>query len=155
MADWLVYQEGGAHLGPFSAEVIAQGIAEGRLPQGIFVALPGGPRWLRAIDLPLLAELVKAAAAKPLVDGARAKPDMSAFAATMNLSEDDVELSEIRVGTPAISSIPPPLPNALRSTMVLPSSPPLPRSARKNESLGGTLVLANGPASDQLRRRGS
>lgn len=151
MADWLVYQEGGAHLGPWPAGVIAQGIAHGRLPEGIFVALPGGPRWLRAIDLPLIAQLVNAVAAKPFADGAPAKPNMSAFAATMNLNEDDLELSDVHLttaATPAVSSIPPPLPNALRSTMVLPSSPPLPRK----KAFAETVVLANGPTSDMLRR---
>ncbi len=160
MADWLVYQEGGAHLGPFAAEVIAQGIAQGRLPEGIFVALPGGPRWLRAIDLPLIAQLVNAASASPITDGAPAQPTMSAFAATMNLNEDDVELSDVHVttaATPAVSSIPPPLPNALRSTMVLPSSPPLPLADQKIDSarkkaFAETVVLANGPSADMLRR---
>jgi len=153
MADWLIYQENGAHLGPWSTEVIAQGIADGRFAEDIFVALPGGPRWLRAIDLPLIAQLVHAASAKPLSDGAPTTPDVTKFASTMNLSEDDVELSEIHVESarPAASAVPPPLPNALRSTMVLPSSPPLPQEARKAErpnKFAETMVLPNGPSSD-------
>jgi hypothetical protein len=58
MADWFVYQAGGAHLGPYSSERVAQGIITGQFPEAIYVGAPGGARWLRAMDVPVIARLV-------------------------------------------------------------------------------------------------
>jgi hypothetical protein len=58
MADWFVYQAAGAHLGPYSSERVAQGIITGQLPEAIYVGAPGGARWLRAMDVPVIARLV-------------------------------------------------------------------------------------------------
>jgi hypothetical protein len=58
MADWFVYQAGGAHLGPYNSERVAQGIITGQFPESIYVGAPGGARWLRAMDVPVIARLV-------------------------------------------------------------------------------------------------
>lgn len=59
MADWYVYQYDAAPMGPLSTELVADAIAAGRLSPEIWVAAPGGPRWLRALDVPVIARLVR------------------------------------------------------------------------------------------------
>ena len=49
MADWYVYQHDGDPLGPWSTDSIADGILAGKLAPDVWVAAPGGPRWLRAL----------------------------------------------------------------------------------------------------------
>lgn len=58
MADWYVFQHDTAHLGPYSTEVVANAILAGRLSPEVWVAAPGGLRWLRALDVPVIAQLV-------------------------------------------------------------------------------------------------
>jgi hypothetical protein len=59
LADWYVYQHDAAPLGPLSTELLADAILNGRLSPETWVAAPGGPRWIRALDVPVIADLVR------------------------------------------------------------------------------------------------
>ena len=59
MADWYVYQHDAAPLGPLSTELLADAILACRISPETWVAAPGGPRWIRALDVPVIARLVK------------------------------------------------------------------------------------------------
>ncbi len=59
MADWYVYQHDGKALGPWSTETVAGAILGGTLASDVWVAAPGGPRWLRALDVPVIGRLVE------------------------------------------------------------------------------------------------
>ncbi len=59
MADWYVYQHDAAPLGPISTELLADAIVAARISPEAWVAAPGGPRWIRALDVPVIARLVK------------------------------------------------------------------------------------------------
>ncbi len=58
MADWYVYQHDADPVGPWSTEKVADAILAGKLAPDVWVAAPGGPRWLRALDVPVIARLV-------------------------------------------------------------------------------------------------
>ncbi len=58
MADWFVYQPDGVHLGPFSTEIIAAAIMSARLSRQVWLGAPGGHRWLRALDVPVIASML-------------------------------------------------------------------------------------------------
>ena len=65
MADWYVYQHDGDPLGPWSTDTIADAILIGKLAPDVWVAAPGGPRWLRALDVPVIGRLVDGIPTKP------------------------------------------------------------------------------------------
>lgn len=65
MADWYVYQHDGDPLGPWSTDTIADAILAGKLAPDVWVAAPGGPRWLHALDIPVIARLVDGIPTKP------------------------------------------------------------------------------------------
>jgi hypothetical protein len=65
LADWYVFRHDGAPLGPWSTEVIADEILAGRLPPDVWIGLPGGDRWLRALDVPLIAQRVEGVPTRP------------------------------------------------------------------------------------------
>jgi hypothetical protein len=58
-SEWLVYRLEGAPLGPLSTKTLAEAILAGTLPQDVWVAAPGGTKWLRAIDVPVIAALLQ------------------------------------------------------------------------------------------------
>jgi hypothetical protein len=58
LAVWYVYRHEGQHLGPLSTEDVADAILGGRLAPDVWVAAPGGPRWLRALDVPVISQLI-------------------------------------------------------------------------------------------------
>lgn len=58
MAEWYVFQHDGDYLGPWTTEVVANAILAGKLGQDVWVAAPGSPRWVRALDVPAIARLV-------------------------------------------------------------------------------------------------
>lgn len=75
MADWYVYQHDGDPLGPWSTDTVAEAILAGRLAPDVWVAAPGGPRWLRALDVPVIGRLVDGIPTKPRRDsGLRIMP---------------------------------------------------------------------------------
>jgi hypothetical protein len=65
VADWYVYQHDGDPLGPWSTDTIADAILAGKLAPDVWVAAPGGPRWLRALDVPVIGRLVDGIPTKP------------------------------------------------------------------------------------------
>jgi hypothetical protein len=65
LADWYVYQHDGEPLGPLSTDAIADAILVGSLPPDVWVAAPGGPRWLRALDVPVIGKLVEGVPTRP------------------------------------------------------------------------------------------
>ena len=75
MADWYVYQHDGGPLGPWSTDTVADAILAGKLAPDVWVAAPGGPRWLRALDVPVIGRLVDGLPTKPRRDsGLRIMP---------------------------------------------------------------------------------
>ena len=117
MADWYVYQHDGDPLGPWTTDAVAEAILAGKLCPEIWVAPPGGARWLRALDVPVIARLVEGIPTRPrlgrgdaglrLVPGAFTSEDgQPLFGATMMIVGDkELERQEepvtIRKGTPA------------------------------------------------------
>lgn len=65
MADWYVYQHDGDPLGPWSTDAVAEAMLGGKLAPDVVVAAPGGARWLRALDVPVIAKLVEGIPTKP------------------------------------------------------------------------------------------
>lgn len=97
MADWYVYQHDGDPLGPWSTSAVAEAILAGKQAPDVWVAAPGGPRWLRALDVPVIGRLVEGVPTKPrrdsglrLVAGAfRSEDGLPVFGATMMIVKDD------------------------------------------------------------------
>jgi hypothetical protein len=65
LADWYVYQHDGDPLGPWSTDAIAEAILTGTLAPDVWVAAPGGPRWLRALDVPVIGRMVEGVPTRP------------------------------------------------------------------------------------------
>lgn len=77
MADWYVYQHDADPLGPWSTDAVAEAILAGRLAPDVWVAAPGGPRWLRALDVPVIGRLVEGIPTRPRRDsGLRLMPGL-------------------------------------------------------------------------------
>ena len=98
MADWYVYQHDGDPLGPWSTDTVANAILAGKLAPDVWVAAPGGPRWLRGLDVPVIARLVEGLPTKPtrresglrLIPGGFATENgMPVFGSTMMIVKDD------------------------------------------------------------------
>jgi hypothetical protein len=68
VADWYVYQHDGDPLGPWSTDTVANSILAGKLAPDVWVAAPGGPRWLRALDVPVIGQLVEGIPTRPRRD---------------------------------------------------------------------------------------
>jgi hypothetical protein len=58
-SEWFVYRIDGPPTGPMSTKAVAEGILAGRLPPDCWVAAPGGSRWLRATDVPVIASFIE------------------------------------------------------------------------------------------------
>jgi hypothetical protein len=58
---WLVEGRDGAEIGPISTEAVAQAILAGSLSYEVRVSAPedGDRKWLRAADIPAIADLVE------------------------------------------------------------------------------------------------
>lgn len=65
MADWYVYQHDGDYLGPWPTETVAHEILNGKLGPDVWVAAPRSERWVRAMDVPVIARLIEAVPTKP------------------------------------------------------------------------------------------
>lgn len=115
MADWYVYQHDGDPLGPWTTDAVANAILASKLAPDVWVAAPGGPRWLRALDVPVIAGLVEGLPTRPRRDsGLRLIPgacSMDAgrpnFGSTMMIVKDDeLELAEPDVDLEVIEPTP-------------------------------------------------
>lgn len=130
MADWYVYQHDGAYLGPWPTETVAHEILNGRLGPDVWVAAPGGERWVRATDIPVIARLIDAVPTKPK------RRDSGMFLRTL----DDVESAAQTLKMPAMhadDAAPPTDPN------MAPISPP-PTPTPTLESTGNRRRRKNG-----------
>lgn len=67
MAIWYVQRADGAHEGPLETEAVAEAVLAGRLSETALIAAPGGDRWVRAIDVPVVARAVSGAETPRLV----------------------------------------------------------------------------------------
>lgn len=65
MADWYVFQHDGAYLGPWPTETVAYEIMSGKLGSDVWVAAPGSERWVRAMDVPVIARFIEGIPTKP------------------------------------------------------------------------------------------
>lgn len=116
MADWYVYQHDADPLGPWSTDTVAEAILAGKLTPDVWVAAPGGPRWLRALDVPVIGRLVEGVATKPrrrdsglrLIPGAfTSEAQRPFFGATMIVRDDEIHFTDAPAtqrGLPAPSS---------------------------------------------------
>lgn len=115
MAEWYVYQHDGDPLGPWSTEAVANEILAGRLAPDVWVAAPGGQKWLRALDVPVIHRLVEGIPTKPgqresglrMVPGAFVtEHGMPAFGSTMMIVKDDeLESSQMSPEGPSSSAL--------------------------------------------------
>jgi len=58
LAHWYVFRGPEDPLGPWTTEAVAESILAGTLEPTTLVAAPGGTRWLRACDVPVLGRLL-------------------------------------------------------------------------------------------------
>lgn len=117
MADWYVYQHDGDPLGPWPTDAVAEAMLAGKLAPDVLVAAPGGARWLRALDVPVIARLVDGIATKPrrrdsglrlIPGGYTAENGQPQFGSTMMIVKDDEihgvdEAATTRKGLPTSS----------------------------------------------------
>jgi hypothetical protein len=60
-----VFSADGKHVGPVSAELIARGVAAGKVPEDAFVAPAGTTAWVQIGSVPEIAEAMRAAGSRP------------------------------------------------------------------------------------------
>jgi len=114
LADWFVYQHDAAPLGPWSTQEVGTAILSGRLPAEAWVAAPGAAHWVRALEVPVIAEVVTGVATRPRREsGLRVMPgvvptgEQPQFGGTMMMVKDDeVELVSDRAPAPVTSPAP-------------------------------------------------
>lgn len=148
MADWYVYQHDGDPLGPWSTDAVANEILAGRLAPDVWVAAPGGPRWLRALDVPVIGRLVDGVPTKPrrrdsglrLMPGAFITENgMPAFGSTMMIVSDD----EIEVAPTSRLS---PVSGPSSSAQTARGAPPADETAK----IYGFAPVTEGPPTDRV-----
>jgi len=150
MADWYVYQHDGDPLGPWSTDTIADAILAGKLAPDVWVAAPGGPRWLRALDVPVIGRLVDGIPTKPrrrdsglrLMPAAyRTDSGIPAFGSTMMMVDDDeVELSAIVSSNAPLKTAP--------MTARSPADQTAKMTAWMQEARGNELVVEDDPPTE-------
>jgi len=104
LADWYVYQHDGDPLGPWATDAVADAILAGKLAPDVWVAAPGGPRWLRALDVPVIAGLVEGLPTKPRREsGLRLMPAaaVSGEPTMMIVRDDELEWSKMEAAAEA------------------------------------------------------
>lgn len=136
MADWYVYQHDGDYLGPWPTDTVAHEILNGKLGADVWVAAPGGERWVRAMDIPIIARLIEAVPTRPK------RRDSGMFLRTL----DDVESAAQTLKLPAIAGddetpTDPGMPPISSSSS---SSSPLPPPTPTLESTGNRRRRKNG-----------
>ena len=136
MAEWYVFQHDSAPLGPWTTERVAEAILSGEFEPGTWVAPPGGARWLRALDIPVIAKLIDGMPTRPrregtlsIVPGTLAKDagGEPAYGSTvMMVNDDEISLIEAAALEAALNetTVPgEPLPEASPTQPGLPPSP--------------------------------
>jgi hypothetical protein len=61
VADWYVYQNDKCPRGPLSTEGVVEAILNGTLSTNDWIAGPDGTRWLRVLDVPIIADQLRPA----------------------------------------------------------------------------------------------
>jgi len=94
LADWYVFQHDDPALGPWSTEDVADAILSGSLAPDVWVAAPGGDRWVRALDIPVIAQRIEGVPTRPRRDsGLRIMPGVYQqnphMASTVMMVKDD------------------------------------------------------------------
>jgi hypothetical protein len=129
LADWYVYEHDGDHRGPWSTERIAEAILTGEIGQDAWVAAPGGSRWVRALDVPVIASLVDGLPTRPRRrdSGLRLAPGYASpdyLSTVMMVKDDEIAPASAERDTPEAPPtdrcLPPPFP---------PPHPPTPTDA--------------------------
>ncbi len=113
MAVWFVYRHEGQHLGPLTTEAVVEQILAGTLGTDVWIAAPGGPRWLRALEVPIIAQLIDGQPTRRrrdsglrIVPGAHASMPTAIFGSTVMMVNDD-ELDELEPSTVEVPEPPP------------------------------------------------
>jgi hypothetical protein len=155
LADWYVYQHDGDPLGPWSTATIADAILAGKLAPDVWVAAPAGPRWLRALDVPVIGRLVEGIPTKPKRrdSGLRLMPaayrtdlDVPAFGTTMMMVTDDEvvltdsELSAISSESARVTTAP--------MTARSPADDTAKMTAWMQEARGNEIVIEDDPPTE-------
>ena len=78
--EWYVYQEGGAHLGPVTLDLLARGIASGKVPRTAFAGPAGCGEWHGVLEYPQIVAALAAVEKSPDATIQMAPPSLSAFA---------------------------------------------------------------------------
>ncbi|HEY8074010.1 MAG TPA: hypothetical protein VIF62_07875 [Labilithrix sp.] len=111
MADWYVFRSDGPPLGPWSTEHIADAILRGELPEETWVSVPGGSRWVRALDVPNIAQRASGIETRPQRESGFVVVGKSDYASTvMMVKEEEAEL--VPDDAPTERSLPPPPPSS-------------------------------------------
>ena len=58
LAEWFVYQHEEKHLGPLTTEALVEAIFSGTIRSDVWIAAPGGSKWTRALEVPVVARLL-------------------------------------------------------------------------------------------------
>jgi hypothetical protein len=103
---WFISRPDGPPDGPLSTEQIAEAILAGTYPPDVYVAAPGGTKWLRALDVPNIARLIQGAPTRP-----RRKLDDTERVVTL----EPPPLTEKDPAAPSSSSPPPRIAPTLES----------------------------------------
>lgn len=61
-SEWFIYRSDGPPAGPVSTRSVAEAILTGELPPDCWLAAPHGKRWLRAVDVPVVANVLNGSA---------------------------------------------------------------------------------------------
>ena len=128
-----MFQHDAGPLGPLSTEAVAEAILAGTLSPDIWVASPGGQRWVRAMEVPVIASIVEGIPTRPrrIDSGMRLIPG-EPLPPTVKPLSDTVEMTSL----PAMSVRLPPesdeeSPAPPRAPLPPPSTPtPTPRKVK-------------------------
>lgn len=175
MSDWFVFQHDGAHLGPWSSERLAEAIREGVVASDVWVAAPGGTRWMRALDVPAIAALLDDVPLGPprRDSGMRLVPlaftadadGAPSFSSTMIMVGTRVEAPDAYAATfesPTLASAARPVADVAEPAPTQPSLGPAPSSPSSPSSPspspifrgGDTLASPVAPLSPRRRKNG-
>jgi hypothetical protein len=109
LADWYVFRHDGPPLGPWPSEQIADAILRGELSPDAWIAAPVGRRWLRALDVPVIAQRVSGVPTRRRDSGMRfiGKPSFHGTAMMVTGGEDDALTEPTLPPDPPSSPTPP------------------------------------------------
>jgi hypothetical protein len=142
---------------------VAQAILDGRLTPDVWVGVPGGPRWLRALDVPFIARLVEGVPTKPrrrdsglrVMPGAHAREpaDAAFYAGTvMMVKDDEIVSSDEPVTIPNPRELAPDADADVPTDPALPPAPSTPEPSPPPPYFGAGPTLESAGSSRRRRR---